>query len=321
MTKPSTVAGIDVSKRRLDVCVLPQGASYQVASDAAGYADLAQRLCAQGVGLVVMEASGGFEQAAAQALSQTGMLVRVVDPKRVRYFARALGQLAKSDPIDARVIAEFGQMLTQQAPLVAVPFAAARAELAALVGGRQNLVKHRTGLQNQIATSTDRTTRRVLAAALTPLERAIKRFDQLIATAVAAHPPFAALARRLDTVPGLGPVAIPALIAWLPELGRLNGRQIAALVGVAPFDQDSGQHKGQRHIQGGRAQLRSVLYMAIGVAGIQHNPVLKRLYRRLRQRGKLAKVAQIACVRKLLAILTVMLAKQQDWQPPQLNAA
>src|SRR5262249_34490870 len=150
----------------------------------------------------------------------------------------------KSDPIDAQVIAEFGQVLAEQAPQVAVPFEAPRAALAGLVGGRQDLLKHRIGLQNQIAASADRTTRRVLQLALGSLEQAIKRLDRLIPADVAAHPPFAALARRLDTVPGLGPVAIPALIAWLPELGRLSGRQIAALVGVAPFDQDSGQHKG-----------------------------------------------------------------------------
>jgi transposase len=143
----------------------------------------------------------------------------------------------------------------------------------------------------------------------------------LIAKAIAAHPQFAALAARLDTVPGVGPVTIAALIAWLPELGRLDRRALAALVGVAPFDDDSGKRTGQRYIKGGRGKLRNIAYMAVMGAATKHNPVLKAYYDSLLNRGKLKKVALIACLRKLLTILNTMVAKQQDWNPASMAIA
>ena len=154
-----------------------------------------------------------------------------------------------------------------------------------------------------------------------PIARAIEKLDRSIAEVIAKHPPFAELAARLDTVPGLGPVAISALIAWLPELGRLDRRELAALVGVAPFDDDSGKRTGQRYIQGGRRKLRNVLYMVAMGAATRHNPVLNAHYLGMIGRGKLAKVAIIACLRKLLTILNVMVARQQDWTPQAAASA
>lgn len=311
------VVGIDVAKQNLDVFALAHQQQCAVANDAAEHGELIGWLKSLGVRVAVMEASGGYEQTIAKALRQAGFDVRIVDPKRVRHFAKAAGRLAKNDRIDARIIAEFGAIFanTERCEIVDDP---ERERLASLVGARQGLIEHQTGLCNQIATVSEGAARRALAAILRPIARAIKKLDRSIAEVIAKHPPFAELAARLDTVPGLGPVAISALIAWLPELGRLDRRELAALVGVAPFDDDSGKRTGQRYIQGGRCKLRNILYMVAMGAATQHNPVLNAHYTRLIERGKLAKVAIIACLRKLLTILNAMVAQQKDWSP---NAA
>ena len=231
--------------------------------------------------------------------------MRIVDPKRVRHFAKAAGRLAKNDRIDAEMIAEFG----------AVFAAAQRCEIP-LDTKREHLAG-----QNQISACPKGPARQALAAALKPVPASIKQLDCLIAQAIAAHPQFAALAARLNTVPGVGPVTIAALISWLPELGRLDRRALAALVGGAPFDDDSGKRTGQRYIKGGRRKLRSIVYMAVIGAATKHNPVLKAYYDSLLNRGKLKKVALIACLRKLLTILNTMVARQQDWNPASMAIA
>jgi len=203
----------------------------------------------------------------------------------------------------------------------AIPLDTKREHLGGLVAARQALVDHQTSLQNQISACPKGPARQALAAALKPIPASIKQLDRLIAKAIAAHPQFAALAARLDTVPGVGPVTIAALIAWLPELGRLDRRALAALVGVAPFDDDSGKRTGQRYIKGGRGKLRNIAYMAVMGAATKHNPVLKAYYDSLLNRGKLKKVALIACLRKLLTILNTMVAKQQDWNPASMAIA
>ena len=270
--------------------------------------------------MAVMEASGGYERDVAKALRQAGFDVRIVDPKRVRHFAKAAGRLAKNDRIDAEMIAEFGAVFAA-AQRCEIPLDAKREHLAGLVAARQALMGHQTSLQNQISACPKGPARQALAAALKPIPASIKQLDRLIAKAIAAHPQFAALAARLDTVPGVGPVTIAALIAWLPELGRLDRRALAALVGVAPFDDDSGKRTGQRYIKGGRGKLRNIAYMAVMGAATKHNPVLKAYYDSLLNRGKLKKVALIACLRKLLTILNTMVAKQQDWNPASMAIA
>jgi transposase len=218
------------------------------------------------------------------------------------------------------MIAEFGAVFAA-AQRCEIPLDAKREHLAGLVATRQALVDHQTSLQNQISACPKGPARQALAAALKPIPASIKQLDRLIAAAIAAHPQFAALAARLDTVPGVGPVTIAALIAWLPELGRLDRRALAALVGVAPFDDDSGKRTGQRYIKGGRGKLRNIAYMAVMGAATKHNPVLKAYYDSLLNRGKLKKVALIACLRKLLTILNTMVAKQQDWNPASMAIA
>jgi transposase len=321
MAQTEDIVGIDVSKLRLDIHVLASRRERQLANDPAGFAELVDWLKSLQVRRVAMEASGGYERAVAKALRQAGFAVLVLDPKRVRFYAKALGRLAKTDRIDAWTIAEFGAvvMAAERCDLAADD--PAREALSALVGARQDLVAHLTGLQQQAAMTSDRAAGRVLATVVKAMTRQVTRLDQLIADKIAEHPPFAALAARLDTVPGLGPVTIAAIIAWLPELGRLDRGKIAALVGVAPMDDTSGERVGQRYIQGGRAKLRNVLYMAAMVSATRHNPVLKAHYAQLRARGKEPKLAIIACLRKLLTILNTMVARQEDWHPRSTEVA
>jgi transposase len=319
MTQSRDVVGIDVGKDDLEIYALPAAQARRVANTAAGHAELARWLKALGVTAAVMEASGGYERTVARALRQADCEVRVVDPKRVRHFAKALGRLAKNDRIDARVIAEFGAVCARR-ERCEIEACAKRDHLAALLSARQALIEHQTALRNQICTSPKGAARSILAVTLPSIVGAIKKLDRAIAAAIAGHPPFAALSGRLKTVPCLGPVVIAAIIAWLPELGRLDRRALAALVGVAPFDDDSGKRNGQRSIKDGRRKLRNILYMAVMSGATMHNPLLKAHYMALINRGKLPKVAIIACMRKLLTILNVMVARQIDWQPKSATA-
>ena len=316
MTQKMDVVGIDVSKATLDAYALTSQQARPFANDLAGHQELAAWLRGLGVGVAVLEASGGYERAAAQSLRQAGLVVHVVDPKRVRHYAKAAGQLAKTDRIDARLIAEFGAAFLLAAPDgVAGADDPARQDLAQLVGARQVLVDHKIAFQQQADALPPGAARRALLAVLKRVGREVEVLERRIVAAIARHAPFAELARRLDTVPGLGPLSIAALIAWLPELGQLGRRQVAALVGVAPFADDSGQRTGQRHIQGGRMKLRNILSMATVAAANRHNPVLQARSRRLLANGKKPKVALIACLRTLLTILNAMVAHQQDWNP------
>jgi transposase len=315
MAQSEAVVGIDVSKRRLEAHVLKGGRQRQFANDEEGWRELIDWAKSLGAEVAVMEASGGYERDLAKALRRAGLTACIVDPKRVRYYAKAIGRLAKNDRIDARMIAEFGAHLGAAAlASLGTEGDPQREHLAALLGARADLVDHRTGLQNQAATAPAGPGRLALRRALATIDRQIAALEREIAAAIARHPPFAALARRLDTVPCLGPVSIAAIIAWLPELGRTSREAIAALVGVAPYDDDSDQRHGRRRIKGGRKQLRDVLFMA-AFSGKSCNPVLKKQYETLVGRGKEHKVAVVACLRKLLGILNSMVARQEDWTP------
>lgn len=313
------VVGIDVSKRTLDAYVC-KGQARQATNDTAGHQALIDWLTALDVTVAVMEASGGYEKDLARALRRAGLAAHVVDPKRVRHYAKAIGQLAKTDRIDACVICQYGAAIiaADRLPLPA-PDDPARERLAALVAARADLVVHRDAMQQQSGALPAGPARAALQRVHTRLQREIAQLDRRIAAVIAGHPPFASLARQLDTVPGLGPVAIAALLSWLPELGHVDRRRLSALVGVAPVARDSGELEGQRHIAGGRKKLRNVLYMAT-LAATTWNPVLRRHYEQLVARGKEGKVALIACLRKLLGILTAMIVRQQDWMAHALAA-
>ena len=310
------VVGIDVAKATLDVWVEPDGTHWSVANDEAGIGELVAHLQRRAVTLVVLEATGGYEHDAAAALGLALIPTAVVNPRQVRDFARAAGQLAKTDRLDARVLAQFGVALRPEPrPL---PEAQVQA-LHATVTRRRQLLEMLGAERNR-----HRTARGALAKQIrqhiTWLERELGRIEADLKRQVEASPLWRAKEQLLRSVPGIGPTSTYTLLAELPELGTLSGRQAAALVGVAPFARDSGTLRGQRAIWGGRASVRTTLYMA-AVCATRHNPLLKAFYRRLRAAGKPPKVAFIACVRKLVVILNAMLAHGLPWHPNLADVA
>jgi len=308
MTKQ--VIGIDVGKDKLDVGLSGDKRGRDWANDEAGRAELSEWVVAQEVELVVVEASGGYEAAIVSELVERGQAVALVNPTRVRAFARAEGILAKTDQIDAGVIARFGATMK---PEPQARRDQSRAELNQWVTRRRQLVLMATAEKNRLQTATPAMQAHI-AKHLAWLQTEIEAVEQQINQAIAANPEWSETARRSETVPGIGAVCSATLVADLPELGQLNRQQIAALVGLAPFNHDSGKRRGQRRIFGGRASVRSVLYMAT-LSAIRHNPVIKSFYERLLAKGKIKKVALTACMRKLLVILNAMIKNGQDWSP------
>ena len=312
MAQDMTIVGIDVSKDKIDAAILSAAACRSFATTAADRKQLSKWLHEHGVQRAVMEASGGYERSWAKVLRDGGIEVRIVDPKRVRYFARSAGRLAKSDPIDARMIARFGEAFAEGA---AAEHDAEREELDRLVSFRVTLTALQTQLANQeeheqpaAVAKANRAVRKAIATQIAGIEAAIaKKIEQVQR--------FAERAEIIKSVPGLGDGSAAGLVAWLPKLGAVSHRAIAALVGVAPYDDDSGKQRGRRFIKGGRHKLRRLLYMPIVVAATRCNPVLNACYKRLIAKGKAAKVALVACMRKLIVILNVMIARGEKWDP------
>jgi transposase len=302
--------GIDVSKARLDVHVRPQGEAFVVASDDEGLAQLTERLSALAPTLVVLEATGGLQSRAAGQLAAAGLAVAVVNPRQVRDFAKATGRLAKTDAIDAAVIAHFAEAVRPEPRPLPDADAAALMEL---VTRRRQLVemivaeKHR---QRMVRTTKVRSTHE---SVLDALQKALNELDNDIDQAVRKSPLWRTKDELLKSVPGVGDVLSRTLLADLPELGRLTRRKIAALVGVAPFNRDSGTMRGKRTTWGGRHGVRAVLYMAT-LAAARRNPIIAALYQRLRAAGKPPKVALTACMRKLIVILNAMVRDGRPWQ-------
>jgi transposase len=303
--------GLDVAKDRLDVHVRPSANRWAVANDDAGITDVVARLRALAPTLVVLEATGGYEVPVAAALAHAALPVAVVNPRQVRAYARATGQLAKSDALDAAVLARFAEGV--QPPVRALPSEQAHA-LGELVARRRQLVDMLAAEMNRRRQARDGRLARRIEAHVNWLTRALADLDEEITRVIRSSPVWRAAEDLLTSVPGIGDVTAQALIADLPELGRLDRRQIAALVGVAPMTRESGQWRGQRRIGGGRAVVRRALYMATVVA-IRYNPALRAFYRRLTAAGRPKKVALIAAMRKLVTILNAMLRDQRRWQP------
>jgi transposase len=304
------VIGIDVSKRTLDVASLPDGESWTVTNDDLGLAALTPRLVALAPALIVLEATGGFEMLAALTLAQVGLPVAVVNPRQIRHFAKAMGRLAKTDALDAGLLAEFAQRV-RPAPRP-LPDEAAQL-LASLLTRRRQIVDMLTAEKNRLGFARG-PVRRDISQHIRWLEKRLTDVDGDLQDAVTASPLYHAKAELLRSVPGVGQVTTLTLLATLPELGRLSRHQIAALVGVAPLNRDSGTVRGKRMVWGGRAPVRAVLYMA-ALVGLKHNPVLRVFYERLRAAGKPFKVAATACMRKLLTILNAMLHQNRRWDP------
>lgn len=315
MTAGPTFIGIDVGKTQLEIAVHPTGAHWTSATTASALRTLAARLAALGPQLIVLEATGGYEVPVLGALALAALPVSLVAPGRVRAFAHATGQLAKTDRLDAAVLARYAAQL-QPAP-TPVPDAAQRALMLLVARRRQvddMLVAERQRLDQQ-ALFPDSPIRADLEATIRFLEGSRTALDQQLRDHVAAHPQWTEPVALLRSVPGVGPVTAYTLLAYLPELGTLSRQQVAALVGVAPMAAESGAWRGRRRIRGGRAVLRHVLYMAALTATRCH-PVLQPYYQQLRARGKEAKVALVACMRRLLVLLNSILKHRTPWQAP-----
>jgi transposase len=310
MTAQEQWIGIDVAKAWLDVASSADDRGWRVANDAAGIAALVTELVARTPRLVVLEATGGHETAVAAALSVAGLAVAVVNPRQVRDFARATGKLAKSDALDARILALFAQRM--QPPARPLPEATTH-ELAALLARRRQLLEMRTAEANRRPTLTARL-RPALDAHVTWLSQQIADLDRELERTLRASPVWREKEDLLRSIPGIGPVVARTLLAELPELGTLDRQQVAALAGVAPLNQDSGQRQGKRRIWGGRAPVRAALYMAV-VTAIRCNPVIRPFYHRLTEAGKPVKVALVACMRKLLTMANAILRDGVPWSP------
>jgi transposase len=304
---PSFV-GIDVSKSRLDVHRRPAGTTFSVARDAEGLVELTARLLSLQPDLIVLEATGGFEVTVAAALAGAGLPLAVVNPRQIRDFARACGQLAKTDALDARAIARVAER--PEARLV--PDEQARA-LAELVARRRQVVEMITAEGCRERQARDPRLAERIAAHVAWLRQELADIERDLDGAVKASPAWHATEALLTSVPGVGSATARTLLAGLPELGSLDRRKVAALVGVAPLNRDSGAMRGRRAVQGGRGTVRAALYMAALVAARRNAPV-KALYDRLRAAGRPAKVALTACMRKLLTILNAILRARQPWK-------
>lgn len=308
MSAAECFIGIDVAKGAVDVAVRPTGATWHQRSDPVGVTELAARLGALTPILIVLEATGGYELAVVGALVEAGLPVVVVNPRHVRNFARSLGRLAKTDRLDAEVLAHFAEAV--RPAIRPLPEAAERA-MQALLARRRQLVEMQIAERNRLETAPERIAIEIrehlgwLAARQAAVEAEL-------ATHLAASPVWQARDALQQSAKGVGPVLSMTLLLDLPELGRLSAKQIAALVGVAPFSRDSGRKRGERHIWGGRARVRAVLYMAM-LSATRFNPTLRTFYERLVAAGKPKMVALVACMRKLLTILNVMLRRNQRW--------
>jgi transposase len=302
--------GIDVSKDRLDVHVRPSGEAFAVPRDGAGLEQLAAKLRGLAPDLVVLEATGGFEATVAAAVAGAGLPLAIVNPAQIRAFARAVGRLAKTDRLDAALIARFAEQVRPKPRPLAGEQAQALAELVV----RRRQVVEMIGMEsNRRRQARSPKILRGIERTLAALQAALAELDQEIDSQVRGSPAWRATEDLLTSVPGVGPITARTLIAELPELGRITRRRIAALVGVAPVNRDSGTSRGRRAIAGGRTTVRNVLYMA-ALTAIRRNPIIKAAYDRLRSRGTPAKAAIVAAMRKLLTILNALLRDGQTWR-------
>jgi transposase len=303
---------MDVGKRALDVNAYGSAEVRRFSNAVEGWGKLIAWLKELAPALVVMEASGGYERNAFKALAEAGLAVAVVNPQRVRKFAQAMGILAKTDTIDARVIAHFADVVR---PTPQLPPTEDEERLAALVERRRQLVVNLTAKKNRLSTCLA-SLKDDIQEHIEYLEEHILKLEDEIQALIVLDPDRQARAERIDSVPGIGPVTASTMVAELPELGKLNRQQIAALVGVAPFNKDSGKKHGKRKTTGGRAGVRRTLYLATLSASI-HNPVIRPHYQSLLKRGKEKKVALVACMRKMLTIVNAMVRKGEMWQYSQ----
>jgi transposase len=316
MSEGRSSIGIDVAKARLDVAVRPGGEQWQAANSEEGIAGLVERLRPLAPAVIVLEASGGWELAVVAALAEAKLPVAVVNPRQVHDFAKAVGQLAKTDQLDAQVLARFGEAVRPEPrPL---PDAEAQALTDVLARRRQVVAMH-TAERQRLGTARPPVRARI-EAHLAWLEQELADLDDDLRRRLRESPLWRERDELLQSVPGVGPVTATTLVADLPELGRLDHKRIAALVGLAPLARDSGTLRGKRLIWGGRGRVRAALYMATLVA-VRHNPILRTFYERLLKAGKPKKVALTACMRKLLTLLNAIVRTNTAWRQSETPAA
>jgi len=302
--------GIDVSKPFLDVFVLPTNQYHRFENTESGIKKLIKKFKGRPECFFLMEATGGYERACKTALAQASLAVAVTNPRQIRDFAKATGHLAKTDKIDAELIARFGQKIT---PEPNVTLDDAQEELADFHARRKQLVDMISAEKNRLDKASP-VIKKHIVRNIKSLERELAKIDKILTTKVAQDETFKQKSALLQTTKGVGEKVATGLLAHLPELGRLSKKEIAALAGLAPFNRDSGMSRGKRMIRGGRAPVRNVLYMAALVAS-KYNPSIKRFYERLCAAGKAKKLALVACMRKLLTVLNAMVKNNQAWQP------
>jgi len=313
------VIGVDIAKLHIDVAASDGSLTERFSNDEAGHRKFLSRLSKMRIHHVLMEATGGYEDILVYTLQAAGSSVVVVNPKRARDFAKAMGLLAKTDAIDARALAQYGLMLSQREDFqrfVKAPENTERKRLSAVVARRRQLLAMLDAERKRLDLA-DTIVRPSIEAMVESIRRQLEDIDRQMRDEVGEH--HHELDALLQSVAGIGPIASATIIAELPELGRLNRRQLAALVGVAPFANDSGKTRGRRCIRGGRSTLRHTLYMAT-LTAVRYNPPLRAFYERLCEAGKLPKVALVACMRKLLGILNTMARNGEHWDPNRAAA-
>ena len=303
--------GVDVSKDSFDVNLRPSGESWEFRYTAAGIRKLLKKLSPLAVVLICMEATGGYEQQLALALDENGYRVAIVNPRRMRKFADASGNLAKTDHLDAKVIAHYARVMDPDPWRRPDP---GQVRIKELVTRRQQLLGQRTREKNRLGKTREPLIARQIRSSIAWLTNQIERLDSHVLAAIEASRELAERYRLIRSVPGAGPNLAAAVTAYLPELGSLNRRQIASLAGVAPYSRDSGSFRGKRSIWGGRARVRTALYMS-SLSAKRYNPELQDLYRRLVEAGKPKKVALTACMRKLLLTLNSVIKRGAPWEP------
>ena len=316
MSKRKTYIGIDVSKQLLEVAVHEREFRYRCPNQTRAFAELVSELIALRPTLIVLEATGGLEKPVVAALHAAGLPVMVINPRQVRAFAKAIGQLAKTDRLDAVLLAHFAAVI--KPPLRPLK-SNEEQELEALMGRRGQLVDMLVAEKNRRHSATSEAVRETIKEHIDWLEDRIAELDEQLQARLASSAVWQDKDAILQSVPGIGPVVSFSLLGELPELGTLNRQRISKLVGVAPLNCDSGQQRGRRHIFGGRARVRSMLYMA-ALTALRFNPVIKEFYQRLVGKGKPHKVALTACMRKLLSIVNLMVRNQTSWKPDLVSA-
>jgi transposase len=311
MNTPETFVGIDVSKAALDIHCRPASSTFQCPNDEQGIAELVRRLAQLKPALVVLEATGGFEIPAVAALASAGLAVAVVNPRQARDFAKATGRLAKSDKIDAEALAHFAQAVRPEPRPLPAPEVSA---LEALLARRRQLLDMLTMETNRLGACRDESVRQDVQAHVSWLQGRLGCSEKALRELIQASAVWREKENLLRSVPGIGPVSSRTLLAAMPELGSLSGKQAAALAGLAPYDDDSGQRRGTRHVRGGRSDVRCVLYMA-ALSAARHNPVFRAFKERLAKAGKKAKVILVAIARKLVVLANAVLRDKKPWQP------